>query len=257
MGAGASSGVAAGLGSASDEDLKALLMGVPKEERARLLSALADAPGDSTSQTTPAAPLDAALMELFQIYDLDKGGFITIDEMLAVDREFSKSCGSEFKEEESRASFKESDCNKDGKVALSEYTAYFKSLGTKAELEEDALLGMVKQTMDILKVAKPSISLDDSLNALFLIYDLDKSSFVTIDEMMAMDKEFSKACGSEFIEEESRANFKESDANKDGKVALSEYADYFKALGKKAGLGDDALTGMVRQTMDVLSAAKP
>merc|ERR1711924_13081 len=124
------------------------------------------------------------------------GASITVDEMLAMDREFSKVSGGEFSEEESRKTFSESDANKDGKVVLSEYLAYFKKAFKETGLTDEAILGMIKQTNDMLSASKADgkekISLDDALTGMFQIYDIDKSSFVSMEEMLEMDKVFSK-----------------------------------------------------------------
>merc|ERR1712232_430135 len=146
-----------------------------------------------------------------------------------------------------RESFKSSDANKDGKVALQEYMDYFKVVSSQAGISQKDMLGLVKQTIRVLKLAKPNISLDDAYRALFEICDLDKSGFITIDEQIAIDKIYAKVSDSPFDENDTRSTFSESDANKDGKVAFEEFVAYFKAVGERAGLPEDSLIGMVRQ----------
>merc|ERR1712166_1714361 len=111
---------------------------------------------------------------------------------------------------------------------------------------------MVKQTVGMLKVAKPVVLLDDALNAMFEIYDLDKSGCITVDEMVILDKVFSEAGQAPFKEEETRSNFTESDANKDSKVSLAEYTAYFKATAGKTGMSEESLLGLVKQTNEIL-----
>merc|ERR1712187_700434 len=146
------------------------------------------------------------------------------------DRAFCEACGDSFNEGDTRTTFKET--------------------ASKAGLGEDAMLGMAKQTVDILNTAKAAVSLEDALTAMFEIYDQDKSGFVTIDEQITMDRVFAEASKTPFSEDEARTNFTGSDANKDGKVSLQEHISFFKATAQSAGLSDETLLGMVRQTND-------
>jgi Ca2+-binding EF-hand superfamily protein len=252
MGAGAAGAfVSASLPPTSDAELKATLQEVPKELRQKIAKAIIDSGGVSNGSKA-STKVDSALADLFSFYDLQRTGYITIDEMLAVDREYAKVCGTEFKEEDTRASFKDSDANKDGKVAMSEFIGKFRSASQDAGILEDAMIGMVGQTLNMLKKTKPVMSLDDAITGMFEIYDLDKSGFITIDEIVKMDKVVSEAMDTPFDEAETRSNFTESDANKDNKVSLSEYKAYFKTALQKTGLPESTLLGMVQQTNVVL-----
>jgi len=252
MGAGAAGAfVSASLPPTSDAELKATLQEVPKELRQKIAKAIIDSGGVSNGPKA-STKVDSALADLFSFYDLQRTGFITIDEMLAVDREYAKVCGTEFKEEDTRASFKDSDANKDGKVAMSEFIGKFRAASQDAGLLEDTMIGMVRQTLDMLKKTKPVMSLDDAITGMFEIYDLDKSGFITIDEIVKMDKVVSETMDTPFDEAETRSNFTESDANKDNKVSLSEYKAYFKTALQKTGLPEATLLGMVKQTNMVL-----
>jgi Ca2+-binding EF-hand superfamily protein len=252
MGAGAAGAfVSASLPPTSDAELKATLQEVPKELRQKIAKAIIDSGGVSNGSYA-STKVDSALADLFSFYDLQRTGYITIDEMLAVDREYAKVCGIEFKEEDTRASFKDSDANKDGKVAMSEFIGKFRSASQDAGILEDAMIGMVGQTLNMLKKTKPVMSLDDAITGMFEIYDLDKSGFITIDEIVKMDKVVSETMDTPFDEAETRSNFTESDANKDNKVSLSEYKAYFKTALQKTGLPESTLLGMVKQTNMVL-----
>lgn len=250
MGTGASAGVAAAVAAAKEDELAATLTSIPAAEREKIAKALGASKKDE-------AALDEALTQMFKIYDLDNSGTVTVDESLAMDREFSKICGASFNEEESRKTFTESDVNKDGKVVLSEFLVYFKKTATGTGLTDDQILGMVQQTNEMLAPEKDKvkITLDDALTGMFQIYDVDKSGFVTIDELLKMDKVFSKQCGAEYNEEETKNTFDSSDENKDGKVSLQEYLKYFKKTMGDAGLSEDDQIGMVKLTNDMLLAA--
>mmetsp|Transcript_49471 Transcript_49471/g.90612 ORF Transcript_49471/g.90612 Transcript_49471/m.90612 type:complete len:121 (-) Transcript_49471:12-374(-) len=118
------------------------------------------------------------------------------------------------------------------------------------------MTGLLKQTIEMLRDAKPVVQLDDAINALFEIYDIDKSGFITIDEMVRIDKVFSEACQTAFNEDEVRSAFSDSDANKDSKVSLAEFNAHFKELAVKTDLPEDRVLAMVQQTNDILIANK-
>jgi len=193
---------------------------------------------------------------MFQIYDLDKSGFVTMDENLKMDKAFCEACGQDFDEESSRSNFSESDANKDGKVSLKEFLTYFKATAAKADVPADAQIGFVKQAVEMLrgKTSTTTSGLDEGLTEMFQIYDLDKSGFVTIDEMLQMDKALSAAFSQDFDEASCKASFTESDANKDGKVSLGEFLTYFRASAP--ALPEEQKIGFVKQTNELLKAAK-
>merc|ERR1719401_1572004 len=119
------------------------------------------------------------------------------------------------------------------------------------------MIGLVKQTFRVLKLAKPDISLNDAYRALFEICDLDKSGFITIDEQITIDKIHAKVTDSPFDEKDTRSSFSESDANKDGKVTFEEFLAHYKAIGERSELPEDTIIGMVRQTNDLLLQEVP
>jgi len=248
MGGGASAGITAAVTSASADELCAVLNDLPAAQREKLASALK---GD---------PLDDALTKLFHVYDLDNSGYITIDEALAMDREFQKLCGADFNEEETRQTFLESDTNKDGKVVLAEFIAKFKKTGKEAGLSDADLAGMASQVAGMMAASKADgkekMTIDDALTGLFQIYDIDKSGFITLDEILKTDKAFSEVCGAAFDEEETKKTFSESDENKDQKVSLKEFVAYFKKNMADQGLSEDQMLGFVKMTNKMMIESK-
>merc|ERR1719160_2016770 len=79
-----------------------------------------------------AITLDDALTAMFQIQDSDKSGFITMDECLEFDKTLSEVSGIPFNEAETKQTFTRTDVNKDGKVSLEEFKAYFKKAASEA-----------------------------------------------------------------------------------------------------------------------------
>eukprot|EP00746_Dinoflagellata_sp_MGD_P014794 gnl/MRDRNA2_/MRDRNA2_132582_c0_seq1.p1 gnl/MRDRNA2_/MRDRNA2_132582_c0~~gnl/MRDRNA2_/MRDRNA2_132582_c0_seq1.p1 ORF type:complete len:230 (-),score=61.00 gnl/MRDRNA2_/MRDRNA2_132582_c0_seq1:177-866(-) len=98
--------------------------------------------------------LDDALTAMFQIQDLDKSGFITIDESLEFDKIFSEVSGMPFDETETKETFIQTDANKDGKVSLEEFKAYFKKTASEVGMNEAAQLGLVRQTNQMMLMAR-------------------------------------------------------------------------------------------------------
>jgi Ca2+-binding EF-hand superfamily protein len=98
--------------------------------------------------------LDDALTAMFQIQDLDKSGFITMEESLEFDKLFSEVSGVQFDEAETKETFAQTDANKDGKVSLEEFKAYFKKTASEAGMDESAQLGLVRQTNQMMLVQR-------------------------------------------------------------------------------------------------------
>lgn len=258
MGAGASAGIAAAVTAAKEDELAEMMKKLPESEREKISKALS---GDGAAKDAGVdKKLEDALTALFQTYDIDKSGFVTLDEFLAIDKVFSQECGAEFDEAETRKSFTESDKNKDEKVSLKEYIDSFKKIATDVGLADSGLLAMVEQTNSMLTAAKakgePKVSLEDVLTAMFHIYDLDKSGFVTLDECMKMDKVFCEQCGATYDEADTKKYFSDSDENKDNKVSLKEFIASFAKTAKDAGLDEEAQFAMVKLTNDMLLESK-
>lgn len=98
--------------------------------------------------------LDDALTAMFQIQDLDKSGFITMEETLEFDKLFSEVSGVQFDEAETKRTFTQTDADKDGRVSLEEFKTYFKKTASEAGMDESAQLGLVRQTNQMMLVAK-------------------------------------------------------------------------------------------------------
>lgn len=162
------------------------------------------------------ARLNAGLIELFNIYDVDKSGWISLEENLKIDKHISEGVGAPFDEEESRRSYMESDTNKDGKVTLPEFLAtdFFKSMpGLTAEQK--------LQFVEVVKTVLIPDRIEEAFAELFNIYDVDKNGWVSMEENIAMDKKFAEAMGMPFDEEQSKATF--GDLTGDGRVTYQEF----------------------------------
>jgi len=73
-----------------------------------------------------ANPLETAITTLFNLYDMDSSGFITLEQKCAMDKATTERLGGTWDEAASMAEFRADDENRDGKVTLSEFTASLK-----------------------------------------------------------------------------------------------------------------------------------
>jgi len=79
---------------------------------------------ESGQETMPSGAVVELLTRLYQNADLDKDGFVTLDEFLAIDRRMCEQLGATHDPAECQREFGISDGNGDGKIALEEYTQY-------------------------------------------------------------------------------------------------------------------------------------
>jgi len=83
---------------------------------------------EETAEDLAAAanPLEIAITNMFNLYDLDKSGFVKLDEKCAMDKATSEKLGVTWDEDASMAEFRAADANRDGKVSLSEFIVSLK-----------------------------------------------------------------------------------------------------------------------------------
>ena len=56
--------------------------------------------------------IEEALTKMFELYDIDHSGFVSLEENTAMDKKLSEVLGAPFDEGQSKASFSDSDANK-------------------------------------------------------------------------------------------------------------------------------------------------
>merc|ERR1712106_147763 len=131
--------------------------------------------------------MEAELREAFHLFDQDKDGLITTDELIKL----IAKVGGSMTEGEARGLIRQADKDKNGGIDLSEFGTLWSAM--KGEGEED-----IKKEFDEL--------------------DADRSGFITKDEMLAVVSNLAK----DKVAEAARC-VDDLDVDKDGKVSYPEF----------------------------------